>query len=127
MAVPKISAGQQRRIDEVRGYLKSVEQVRRWVADLEQNRAAKASIINGFCSSMVRELSHMRQRALSSSVGTLADTAGALSIIAGRTGGGLQMKIRALNDGVNSLSMMLDQALKSAMQAEPADPGKPQS
>ena len=125
--VQKITAGQQRQIDEVRGYLKSLEQVKRWVAELDQNRAAKASIINGYCSSIVRELSHVRQRALTSSVGTLADTAGALSMIAARTGGGLQMKIRALNDGVNSLSMMLDQALKSAMQAAPAGPETPTS
>ena len=125
--VHKFSPSQQRRIDEIRGYLKSLEQVKRWVAELDQNRAAKASILNGYCSSIVRELSHMRQRALTSSVGTLADTAGSLSIVASRTGGGLQMKIRALTDGMNSLSMMLDQALKSAMQAEPADPGKTQS
>jgi hypothetical protein len=122
--VQKISPSQQRRIDEIRGYLKSLEQVKRWVAELDQNRAAKPTVLNGYCSSIERELSHMRQRALTSSVGTLADTAGALSVIAARTGGGLQMKIRALNDGVNSLAMMLDQALKAAMQHGPTDSGK---
>jgi hypothetical protein len=56
----------------------------------------------------------MRQRALSSGIGTIADVAGAMSVMAGR-GGGVLLKIRGLADGVNSLQMQLEAALRHAM------------
>jgi len=55
----------------------------------------------------------MRQRALTAGVGTIADVAGTMSIMAARMGG-LNAKVRALNDGITSLTMQLDQALKQA-------------
>jgi hypothetical protein len=42
-------------------------------------------------------------------------------VMAGR-GGGVLMKIRGLADGVNSLQMQLDAALKRATTAEPKKP-----
>ena len=117
-----------RRIEEVQQFLRTVEHVKKLVTELEGNRAAKASIINGLCSTIARELSQMRQRALSANVGTLADVAGSLAVIAGRQGTGLNMKIRALGDGVNSMMMQLDQSLKAARdQPEKPDTGKPPS
>ena len=68
----------------------------------------------------------MRQRALSANVGTLADTAGGLAVLASRQGSGLNFKVRALAEGVNSLMLQLDQSLKSASQLEkPGDPPEP--
>jgi hypothetical protein len=75
-------------------------------------------IINNICGSISRELSQMRQRALSSNVGTLADTAGALAVLAARQGSGLSFKVRALAEGVNSLMIQLDQSLKAASKLE---------
>jgi len=69
---------------------------------------------------VAREMSQMRQRALTANIGTIADVAGYMSVMAGR-GGGLDMKIRGLRDGVNSLRMQLDHALKVAMTPEKED------
>ncbi len=55
-------------------------------------------------------------------VGTIGDVAGAMSVMAGR-GGGINMKIRGLTDGVNSLGMQLEMALKQAL--TPEEPKKP--
>ena len=110
----KQSPTQLRRIEELQQYVRTVDHVRKLVAELESNRAAKASIVNGICSNIARELSHMRQRALTANLGTLPDVAGNLAVVAGRGGTGLNMKIRALADGVNSMVMQLEQALRAA-------------
>jgi hypothetical protein len=122
--VAKLTPDQQRRAEEIQEFLRSVDHVAKLVAELEGNRAAKAMYIGNICSTIARELSQMRQRALSSGVGTIADVAGAMSVMAGR-GGGIAMKIRGLTDGVHSLRMQLDQALKHATAPEPPkqDPG----
>jgi hypothetical protein len=118
-----LSPNQQRKVDEITELRKTVSHVRTLVAELESNRAAKATIVSNLCSSIARELSQMRQRLLTTPVGTVADIAGALSIMAARTGG-LNMKLRGLADGVNSMDMQLDQALKAAMAPEAKDKTK---
>ena len=118
MAVQKQSANQIRRIEELQGYVRTVDHVRKLVAELEANRAAKPKIINGICGNIARELSHMRQRALTANLGTLPDVAGQLAVVANRAGTGINMKVRALADGVNSMTIQLDQSLKSAHEPE---------
>lgn len=115
----KQSASQIRRIEELQHYVRTLDKVKKLVAELESNRAAKLSVINGICGNIARELSHMRQRALTANLGTLPDVAGSLAVVASRAGTGLNMKIRALADGMNSLTMQLDQALKAAHDASP--------
>lgn len=110
----KQSPSQIRRIEELQHYVRAVDHVKKLVAELESNRAAKESIIKGICGNIARELSHMRQRALTANLGTLPDVAGNLAVVAGRGGTGLNMKIRALVDGVNSMIMQLEQALRAA-------------
>jgi len=117
--VQKQSANQMRRIEELQGYVRTVDHVKKLVAELEANRAAKPKIINNICGTIARELSHMRQRALTANLGTLPDVAGQLAIVANRAGTGLNMKVRALADGVNSMTIQLDQALKTAHEATP--------
>src|SRR6266516_5490662 len=119
--VTKLTADQQRRVGDIQQFQKVVEHVAKLVAELNSSRAAKATFIDNICESIARQLSQMRQRALTSGVGTIADVAGAMSVMAGR-GGGIDMKIRGLSDGVNSLRMQLDQALKQAMTPEPLQP-----
>ena len=115
MAPPqKQSASQIRRIEELQQYVRALDHVKKLVAELESSRAAKASIINNICGSIARELSHMRQRALTANLGTLPDVAGNLAVVASRGGTGLNMKLRALADGLNSMVMQLDQSLKAA-------------
>src|SRR5438093_12168753 len=122
--VAKLTADQQRRAGEIRQFQTVVDHVAKLVAELDSNRAAKSSFIDNLCESIARQLSQMRQRALASGVGTIADVAGAMSVMAGR-GGGIQMKIRGLSDGVNSLRMQLDQALKQAMTPDPKKAPEP--
>jgi hypothetical protein len=118
--VEKLTPNQMRRIDEIQQFMRTVEHVKKLVAELEGNRAARAVILNNICSAIARELSQMRQRALSANVGTLADVAGGLAVIASRQGGGLNFKIRALAEGVNSLTIQLEHSLKAATQPEKA-------
>ena len=117
--VQKQSANQIRRIEELQGYVRTVDHVRKMIAELEANRAAKPKILSNICGNIARELSHMRQRALTANLGTLPDVAGTLAIVANRAGTGIMMKVRALADGVNSMTMQLDQALKVAHEATP--------
>src|SRR3989449_10149611 len=117
--VQKQSANQIRRIEELPHYVRTVDHVKKLISELESNRAAKPKIIDGICGNIARELSHMRQRALTANLGTLPDVAGTLAIVANRAGTGIMMKVRALADGVNSMTMQLDQALRIAHEAPP--------
>jgi hypothetical protein len=117
--VQKQSANQIRRIEELQQYVRIMDHVRKLVAELESNRAAKPKILNIICGNIARELSHMRQRALTANLGTLPDVAGTLAIVASRAGTGINMKVRALADGMNSMTMQLDQALKMAHEMPP--------
>jgi hypothetical protein len=117
--VQKQTANQIRRIEELQQYVRIVDHVKKMVAELESNRAANPKILNNICGSIARELSQMRQRALTANLGTLPDVAGQLAIVASRAGTGIMMKVRALADGVNSMTMQLDQALKSAHESPP--------
>jgi len=124
--VQKLTPNQVRQIELIQGFIRNVDHVKRLVGELEGNRAARPVIINNICGAIARELSQMRQRALSANVGTLADTAGGLAVLASRQGSGLNFKVRALAEGVNSLMIQLDQSLKSASQLEkPGDPPEP--
>jgi len=118
MPETKLTVDQLRRIAEIEHHIKVLERVKHLVAELEQNRAARPSVLQGICETMARELSQMRQRAITSNIGTIADVAGAMSVMAAR-GGGINMKIRGLADGVNSLTLQLEQALKIASTPEP--------
>jgi hypothetical protein len=117
--VQKQTANQIRRIEELQQYVRTVDHVRKLVSELESNRAAKPKIIDGICGTIARELSQMRQRALTANLGTLPDVAGQLAIVANRAGTGINMKVRALADGVNSMTIQLDQSLKMAHEAPP--------
>jgi hypothetical protein len=109
----KLSPEQHRRIEEIREYLGAVQHVKRLVADLEGSRAAKATLIQSICESIARALSELRQRTLTAKLGSVPDTAGAMSVMASR-GGGLAMKLRGLSEGVASLTMELDNAMRAA-------------
>ncbi|PYO69359.1 MAG: hypothetical protein DMD69_03010 [Gemmatimonadetes bacterium] len=76
--VAKLTADQQRRAGEIRQFQTVVEHVAKLVAELDSNRAAKATFIDNLCESIARQLSQLRQRALTSGIGTIADVAGAM-------------------------------------------------
>jgi len=116
MAVQKLTANQQRKVDTINLYQKAVDHAKRLVAELDGNRAARAKIVDNICASIARELSQLRQKAMTAPVGTVGDIAGSLSVLAARGGSGLAFKIRGLHEGINSLNMQLDAAMKSALQ-----------
>lgn len=118
MAGQKLSANQQRKVDTIRSYEGVVAHVKRLTLELESNRAARSQIIDNICGSISRELAQLRQKAMMAPVGTIADVAGSLAVLAGRAGTGIALKLRALNDGINTMNMQLDGALKAAMQPE---------
>ena len=120
MAGTKLSASQQRRVDQLLDLQKIVGHTRATLKELESSRAAKASVINNLSGMIAREMQQMRQKLLTSPVGTVGDLCGNLSVVAGRSQG-LNVKIRALNDGLNSIDMQLDQAMKTALKPEEDD------
>jgi hypothetical protein len=117
----KLTADQMRRIHEIEDYQKVVAHTHHLVQELGANRAAPAKALDKICELIARDMSQMRQRALTSNIGTIADVAGALAVMAAR-GGGMSMKLRGLEDGVHSLRIQLDHALKMASTPEPKKP-----
>src|SRR5213080_2820908 len=81
--VAKLTADQQRRAGEIRQFQTVVEHVAKLVAELDSTRAARATFIDNLCESIARQLPQLRQRALTSGIGTSADVAGAVSAMAG--------------------------------------------
>jgi hypothetical protein len=119
--VAKLTVDQLRRIEEIEEYQKVVDHTHHLVQELGANRAAPTIVLARICEAISRDMSKMRQRSLTSNIGTIADVAGALAVMASR-GGGLNMKLRGLEDGVNSLKLQLDHALKMASTPEETKP-----
>jgi hypothetical protein len=118
-----------RRIEEIEAFEKVVNHTHHLVQELGANRAAPKKLLDKLCESIARDMSQMRQRALQTNIGTIADVAGTLAVMAAR-GGGMSMKLRGLEDGVHSLRMQLEHALKMASiiekkHAPDSEPKKP--
>ncbi len=122
MAHQKLTADQARRVEEIEEFQRATDHLKRLVTELESNRAGQTRTIQQLSEKIANEASQMRQRALTANVGTIADLAGTMSVMAGR-GGGINMKIRALGDAVNNLYIQLDAAMKHA--TAPPEPKKP--
>jgi uncharacterized coiled-coil protein SlyX len=122
MAHQKLTAEQVRRIEEIEEFQRAADHLMHLVKELESNRAGQTRTIQQLSEKIVNASSQMRQRALTANIGTLADVAGMMSVMAGR-GGGINMKIRALSESVNSLNMQLGAAMTHAM--APPEPKEP--
>jgi hypothetical protein len=119
--VDKLTVDQMQRIEKIEQFQKVVDHTHHLVQELAANRAAPTKVLDRICESIARDMSQMRQRALTSNIGTIADVAGALAVMAAR-GGGMSMKIRGLEDGVHSLRLQLEHALKMASTIEDKKP-----
>ena len=122
MAQQKLTADQARRVEEIEEFQRATDHLKRLVTELESNRAGQSRTIQQLSDKIANEASQMRQRALTVNIGTIADVAGTMSVMAGR-GGGINMKVRALADAVNNLYIQLDAAMKHA--TAPPEPKKP--
>src|SRR6059036_433169 len=94
MPPPKLTADQLRRIEEIEEFRRATDHLKHLVAELEGNRAGQTRTIQQLSEKIANSASQMRQRALTANVGTIADIAGTVSVMAGR-GGGINMKVRA--------------------------------
>jgi len=119
----KLSAEQAQRAEQIQQFIKTAEHVQRLVAELEANRN-QAKTADNICHSIARETSQLRHRAVAANVSTIADVAGAMSVLAARSGG-LNMKIRGLRDAVNNIQALLGHALKAALRPERKGPQQP--
>src|SRR2546429_9729899 len=88
MAHQKLTAEQARRIEEIEEFQRAADHLKRLVTELEGNRAGQTRTIQQLSERIANEASQMRQRALTANVGTIADIAGTMSVMAGRGGGG---------------------------------------
>lgn len=70
---------------------------------------------------LCRTLDECRNQASTLSLGAMADTFGMMSMLA-RRGGGLQMKVRGLREGLVSLKTNFDGALRAATRVEEREP-----
>ncbi len=122
MAHQKLTVDQIRRIEEIEEFQRAAHHLKHLVTELEANRAGQTRTIQQLTEKISNEASQMRQRALTANVGTIADVAGTMSVMASR-GGGINMKIRVLGDAVSNLFMQLDVAMKHA--TTPLEPKKP--
>jgi uncharacterized coiled-coil protein SlyX len=122
MAQPKLTAEQVRRVEEIQEFQRAADHLKHLVAELESNRAGQTRTIQQLSEKIASQAAQMRQRALTANVGTIADVAGAMSVMAHR-GGGINMKIRVLGDAVSSLYIQLDAAMKRA--TTPPEPKQP--
>lgn len=94
------------------------------VAELDSSRGQATAVQERLITAISRELSQLRQRALSAGVGGVDQQAGALAVLA-RSGVGLAFRIRALNDGVASLKTEIDLEIKRVTAPPPGPPRKP--
>src|SRR5213594_624849 len=122
MAHQKLTVDQIRRIEEIEEFQRAAHHLKHLVTELEANRAGQTRTIQQLTEKISYEASQMRQRALSANVGTIADVAGTMSVMASRSGG-INKKIRVLGDAVNHLFMQRDVAMKHA--TKPQEPNKP--
>jgi hypothetical protein len=110
-----LTPAQQLRVNEIRELERVVARVKRLVGELEANRAGRPAVIADLSNSIERELSQLRRRAVGADLESLGDVAGTLSVLAGRTGGGIQLKIRGLTEGLQGLETEIEGALRVAM------------
>src|ERR1700740_1496653 len=111
MAQQKLTADQVRRIEEIEEFKRAADHLMHLVKELDSNRAGETRVSQQLGEQIVSGSSQLRQGALSANIGTIADVAGTMSVMAGR-GGGINMKVRALADSGGRLHLQLHADLR---------------
>jgi hypothetical protein len=104
----KLTARQQSQLAQLRGFPALLEQLHRLIEEIAGLRADE-TLVRRLC----RLLDTRKATADSVGLNSLAETMGAMSTIA-RRGGGIQMKISGLRDGLRSLKTNYEGALREA-------------
>ena len=88
---------------------KRFDQINRMVEELASLRTDES-----LSRQLARNLDEIKAQTASVGLASLADTCGMMATLARRTGG-IQMRVRGLREGLTSLKINFDGALKSAM------------
>ena len=108
MSGPKLTGAQQAQLAFLETLPPKFDRIHRQVEEIAGLRADDTQIRN-----LCRLLEESRNQAGILSLGPLADTFGMMAMLA-RRGGGLQMKVRGLREGLVSLKTNYDGALRAA-------------
>jgi hypothetical protein len=111
----KLTARQQAQLAVLRAYPRHLEQMHRLIEEIAGLRADDA-LVRRLC----RLLDAAKIEANGVGLTSLADTMGNMSTMA-RRGGGIQMKIRGLREGLQSLRINFEGAVRDASRAEKED------
>ncbi|MEO8448185.1 MAG: hypothetical protein ABI647_00245 [Gemmatimonadota bacterium] len=122
MAV-KLSSRQQAQVAVLETFPPRMETIHRLIEEIAGLRADEQVVRR-----LGRTLDEMKAGASGMGLGALAETCGMMAIMS-RRGGGIQMKVRGLREGLASLKVNFDGAMRSATTPEkveekpPAKPG----
>jgi len=108
MAKDSLSAGQQAQLAYLGTLPPKFERIHRLVEEIANMHGGETTV-----KSLCRMLDELRNGASTLVLTSLADTFGMMSMVA-RRGGGLQMKIRALREGLASLKINYEGVLRAA-------------
>lgn len=109
---PNLSGAQQAQLAFLETLPSRFERIHRQIEEIAGLKADDTQI-RGLC----RLLDECRNQASTLNLGPLADTFGMMSMLA-RRGGGLQMKVRGLREGLVSLKANFDGAMRAATRVE---------
>ena len=117
LAVPprKLSGRQAAQVTFLETLPAKFERIHRHIEEIASLRAGDTSV-----RALSRMLDELRNGANTLLLNSLADTFGLMSMLA-RRGGGLQMKVRGLREGLVSLKANYDGALRAATREEQKD------
>ena len=120
---PKLSTAQQAQLAFLDTLPARFERIHRQIEEIAAMRADDTQVRN-----LCRLLDESRNQAGTLNLGPLADTFGRMSMMA-RRGGGLQMKVRGLREGLASLKTNYDGAYRMASTPErhPGEEEKPKT
>jgi len=113
----KLSAAAQAQFNFLQSLTPQFDRIHRLVEEMASLRLDEARV-----RSLTRQLDQLKTQAASLSLAPLADTFGMMSMLA-RRGGGMQMKVRGLREGMASLKINHEGAVR-AIQAKAAEEGQ---
>lgn len=117
----KLSAAAQAQFNFLQSLPPQFDRIHRLIEEMSALRLDEARV-----RSLTRQLDQLKTQAASLSLAPLADTFGMMSMLA-RRGGGMQLKVRGLREGLASLKINLEGAVRSIQNqtVEAADDAAP--
>lgn len=117
MAKGNLSAAQQAQLQFLQTLPARFERFHRQIEEMASLRANETAVRN-----LSRALDALRNEASSLTLSGLADTLGMMAMLS-RRGGGLQMRVRGLREGLASLKLNYEGALRAASRPQEEPPG----